>query len=114
MRIAFSHGTGMGACLRTVATAARALALSLDAPLIGVNHCVAYLEIGRWHCGIDDLLTLYVSGANSQVFAYRQRRRCLILKMLTPHYRGGRYRIFGETLDIGWAGQWIARFCRDR
>jgi len=102
--IAFSQGPGMGPCLRTVATAARALALSLDVPLIGVNHCVAHLEIGRWQCGIDDPVMLYVSGANSQVLAYRQRRRCSILKMLTPHYRGGRYRIFGETLDIGWAG----------
>ncbi len=96
--IAFSQGPGMGPCLRTVATAARALALSLNVPLIGVNHCVAHLEIGRWQCGIDDPVMLYVSGANSQVRAYR----------------GGRYRIFGETIDIGWAGQWIARLCRDR
>jgi tRNA A37 threonylcarbamoyltransferase TsaD len=35
--IAFSQGPGMGPCLRTVATAARALSLSLDVPLIGVN-----------------------------------------------------------------------------
>jgi tRNA A37 threonylcarbamoyltransferase TsaD len=56
--IAFSQGPGMGSCLRTVATAARALALSLDVPLIGVNHCVAHLKIGRWQCGIDD--SLYV------------------------------------------------------
>ncbi|GEM_PF-1824294 len=96
--IAFSQGPGLGPCLRTVATAARALALSLDVPLIGVNHCVAHLEIGRWQCGIDDPVMLYVSGANSQVLAYR----------------GGRYRIFGATLDIGWGGQWIAWLCRDR
>jgi len=62
------------------------------------NHCVAHLEIGRWQCGIDDPVMLYVSGANSQVLAYR----------------GGRYRIFGATLDIGWGGQWIAWLCRDR
>ncbi len=36
--IAFSQGPGLGACLRTVATSARALALSLDIPLVGVNH----------------------------------------------------------------------------
>ncbi len=65
--IAFSQEPGMGPCLRTVATAARALALSLDVPLIGVNHCVAHLEIGRWQCGINDPVMLYVSGANSQV-----------------------------------------------
>jgi len=109
--IAFSQGPGMGPCLRTVATAARALALSLDVPLIGVNHCVAHLEIGRWQCGIDDPVMLYVSGANSQVLAYRQGRRCSILKMPTPHYRGGRYRIFGETLDIG-IGNALDKFAR--
>lgn len=93
--IAFSQGPGMGPCLRTVATAARALALSLDVPLIGVNHCVAHLEIGRWQCGIDDPVMLYVSGANSQVIAYRS----------------GRYRIFGETLDIG-IGNALDKFAR--
>ncbi|MEA3325431.1 MAG: bifunctional N(6)-L-threonylcarbamoyladenine synthase/serine/threonine protein kinase [Euryarchaeota archaeon] len=109
--IAFSQGPGMGPCLRTVATAARALALSLDVPLIGVNHCVAHLEIGRWQCGIDDPVMLYVSGANSQVLAYRQGQRCSISKRPTQHYRGGRYRIFGETLDIG-IGNALDKFAR--
>ena len=39
--IAFSQGPGLGPCLRTVATAARSLALALDVPLVGVNHCVS-------------------------------------------------------------------------
>src|SRR5437879_9458153 len=42
--VAFSRGPGLGPCLRTVATAARALALSLDVPILGVNHCVAHLR----------------------------------------------------------------------
>ncbi|MCD1293671.1 UGMP family protein [Methanocella sp. CWC-04] len=83
--VAFSQGPGLGPCLRTVATAARALALAYDVPLIGVNHCVAHIEVGRWQTGCYDPVVLYVSGANSQVLAYR----------------AGRYRIFGETLDIG-------------
>src|SRR3989454_10841890 len=45
--VAFSQGPGLGPCLRTVATAARALALSLDVPILGGNHCVAHLENGR-------------------------------------------------------------------
>ena len=36
----------VGQCLRTVATAARALALSLDAPLVCVNHCVFPADAG--------------------------------------------------------------------
>lgn len=93
--IAFSQGPGLGACLRTVATAARALALSLNIPLIGVNHCLAHIEIGRWKTPAYDPVTLYVSGANSQLLAYKT----------------GKYRIFGETLDIG-LGNALDKFAR--
>ncbi|MCW3137991.1 MAG: bifunctional N(6)-L-threonylcarbamoyladenine synthase/serine/threonine protein kinase [Methanophagales archaeon] len=93
--VAFSQGPGMGPCLRTVATAARALALTLKKPLIGVNHCIAHIEIGRWQCGVRDPVVLYVSGANSQVLAYH----------------AGRYRILGETLDIG-IGNALDKFAR--
>ena len=84
--ISFSRGPGLGPCLRTAATAARALSLSINKPLIGVNHCVAHLEIGRGTLDdcIDPVL-LYTSGANTQVIAFAE----------------GKYRVFGETLDIG-------------
>ena len=93
--IAFSQGPGMGPCLRTVATAARALSISLKIPLIGVNHCIAHIEVGRWQCGAKDPVVLYVSGANSQVLTYRS----------------GRYRVLGETLDIG-IGNALDKFAR--
>ncbi|HEY9245920.1 MAG TPA: tRNA (adenosine(37)-N6)-threonylcarbamoyltransferase complex transferase subunit TsaD, partial [Candidatus Methanoperedens sp.] len=93
--VAFSMGPGLGPCLRTVATAARALALSFKIPLIGVNHCIAHIEVGRWRTPAKDPVTLYVSGANSQVLAYRK----------------GRYRVFGETLDIG-MGNALDKFAR--
>jgi N6-L-threonylcarbamoyladenine synthase len=93
--IAFSQGPGLGPCLRTVATAARMLSMKLDAPLLGVNHCVAHIEIGKWQSGASDPAVIYVSGANSQVLALRQRR----------------YRIFGETLDIS-IGNAIDKFAR--
>ncbi|QYZ79253.1 bifunctional N(6)-L-threonylcarbamoyladenine synthase/serine/threonine protein kinase [Methanofollis formosanus] len=95
--VAFSQGPGLGPCLRTVATAARALALALDVPLVGVNHCVAHVEIGRWATGCVDPITLYTSGANTQVFGYLN----------------GRYRIFGETLDIG-LGNGLDKFARSK
>ncbi|MCD4807125.1 MAG: bifunctional N(6)-L-threonylcarbamoyladenine synthase/serine/threonine protein kinase [Methanococcoides sp.] len=93
--IAFSQGPGLGACLRTVATSARALALSLDIPLVGVNHCIGHVEIGRWKTPAFDPVVLYVSGGNSQVLAHR----------------AGKYRIFGETLDIG-IGNALDKFAR--
>lgn len=93
--IAFSQGPGLGPCLRTVATAARMLSISFRVPLIGVNHCIAHIEIGIWRTPAKDPVVLYVSGANSQVISYM----------------GGRYRVFGETLDIG-LGNALDKFAR--
>ena len=95
--IAFSQGPGLGPCLRTVATAARSLALALDVPLVGVNHCVAHVEIGCFATGCRDPIVLYASGANTQVIGYLN----------------GRYRIFGETLDIG-IGNALDKFARSK
>lgn len=94
--VAFSQGPGLGPCLRTVATAARALALGLSVPLVGVNHCIAHLEVGRLATGCRDPILLYLSGGNTQVISYAQ----------------GRYRVFGETLDIG-LGNLLDKFGRE-
>ena len=93
--VSFSIGPGLGPSLRTTATAARTLALKLNVPLIGVNHCVAHVEIGRWYTGFKDPIVLYASGANTQVLGFLN----------------GKYRIFGETLDIG-LGNALDKFAR--
>jgi len=95
--IAFSQGPGLGPCLRVGASIARALANSWEIPLIGVNHCVAHIEIGRNQTGCEDPVLLYVSGGNTQVIARR----------------GGRYRVLGETLDIG-IGNMLDKFARSQ
>jgi len=94
--VAFSQGPGLGPCLRTGATAARALASYLKVPLVGVNHCVAHIEIGRLVAGVKDPVTLYVSGGNTIVSAFE----------------AGRYRVFGETLDIA-VGNCLDVFARE-
>jgi universal protein Kae1 len=94
--IAFSQGPGIGHCLRIGAGAARSLALLLKKPLIGVNHCIAHLEIGRFLTKAKDPVLLYVSGANTQVIAYE----------------AGKYRVFGETLDLG-VGNFLDSFARE-
>jgi len=95
--VSFSKGPGLGPCLRTAATAARALSLSLDKPIMGVNHCVAHLEIGRGTLDdCKDPVLLYTSGANTQITAFAE----------------GRYRVFGETLDIG-IGNCLDKFGRN-
>ncbi|HTW56133.1 MAG TPA: bifunctional N(6)-L-threonylcarbamoyladenine synthase/serine/threonine protein kinase [Thermoplasmata archaeon] len=83
--VAYSQGPGLGPCLRAGATVARVLSLAWDRPLVPVNHCVAHVEIARATSGLDDPLLLYASGGNTQVIAYGR----------------GRYRVLGETLDIG-------------
>ena len=82
--IAFSQGPGLGPCLRTTATVARALSLKLKKPLLGVNHCIAHVELGRTITPVRDPMVLYVSGGNTQLIAFLN----------------GRYRVLGETLDI--------------
>jgi N6-L-threonylcarbamoyladenine synthase/protein kinase Bud32 len=93
--VAFSRGPGLGPCLRIVATAARALAQRLNVPLVGVNHMIAHLEVGRYHSALDDPVCLNASGANAHVLAYRN----------------GRYRIVGETMDTG-VGNALDKFTR--
>ncbi len=82
--IAVSIGPGMGPCLRTGATVARALAAYYSKPLVPVNHAVAHLEIGLLTEKLSDPVFAYVSGGNTQIIAFGS----------------GRYRVFGETLDI--------------
>lgn len=93
--ISFSQGPGLGPCLRTIATGARALSLHFKIPIIGVNHCIAHIEIGKIIGKLHDPLILYVSGGNTQILKLRDKR----------------YRIFGETLDIG-IGNMLDKFGR--
>ena len=92
--IAFSQSPGLAPCLLVGMKFAKKLSKKLKIPLIGVNHCIAHLEIGKI-TGAKDPVMLYVSGANTQVIAYESER----------------YRIFGETLDLG-VGNFIDTIAR--
>jgi N6-L-threonylcarbamoyladenine synthase/protein kinase Bud32 len=72
------------------------LATYLGIPLVGVNHSVAHIEIGKLETGAEDPVTLYVSGGNTMVTAFDS----------------GRYRVFGETLDIA-LGNCLDVFARE-
>ena len=92
--IAFSQGPGLSPCLLVGLNFAKELARKLQVPLIPVNHCIAHLEIGKI-TGAKNPVLLYCSGANTQIISYS----------------AGKYRIFGETLDIG-IGNFIDTFAR--
>ena len=94
--IAFSQSPGLGPVLKIGALAARMLSQLLNIPIIGVNHCIAHIEIGRLMCNIKDPLAVYVSGGNTIISAFESER----------------YQIFGETLDLA-LGNMIDSFARD-
>jgi N6-L-threonylcarbamoyladenine synthase len=93
--IAFSQGPGLSPCLLEGIKFAKKLSKRLNKPIIPVHHCIAHLEIGKITKAKDPLM-LYVSGANTQIIAYST----------------GKYRIFGETLDLG-VGNFIDTFARE-
>jgi len=92
--IAVSNAPGLAPCLLEGLKFAKKLAEKLKVPLVPVNHCIAHLEIGKV-TGAKNPVMLYVSGANTQIIAYE----------------AGKYRIFGETLDMG-VGNFIDSFAR--
>ncbi len=94
--ISFSRGPGLAPCLLVGLRFAKELASKHNIPLIGVNHPAAHLTIGDLCCKTKDPVYLYVSGVNTQVIAVV----------------GKKFRIFGETLDIG-LGNALDKFGRD-
>ena len=93
--ICYTKGPGMAGPLSVGAIVGRTLALMYDIPLVGVNHCIGHIEMGRVVTNASNPTILYVSGGNTQVIAYSQNR----------------YRIFGETIDIA-VGNCLDRFAR--
>ena len=95
--IAYSHGPGLPPCLLVGSVFAKELSSNYshsenshntdkyDKPLLQVNHCIAHIEIAKLLSGLKDPIALYVSGGNTQVIGFA----------------GSRYRVFGETMDIG-------------
>lgn len=93
--ICYTKGPGMGAPLVSTALVARTVAQLWNKPIVAVNHCIGHIEMGRLITGAENPTVLYVSGGNTQVIAYLERR----------------YRIFGETIDIA-VGNCLDRFAR--
>jgi N6-L-threonylcarbamoyladenine synthase len=91
----YTKGPGMAQPLSVGALVIRTLAQIYNKPIVGVNHCIGHIEMGRLATNAIDPTILYVSGGNTQVIAYSEKR----------------YRIFGETIDIA-IGNCLDRFAR--
>lgn len=93
--IGVSYGPGLGPCLRVGVALSRAVSAYYGIPVYPVNHAVAHVEVARLLSGFEDPLSVYVSGGNTNIVAWKE----------------GRYRVFGETLDIA-VGNLLDAFAR--
>ncbi|HUG96066.1 MAG TPA: KEOPS complex N(6)-L-threonylcarbamoyladenine synthase Kae1 [Nitrososphaera sp.] len=93
--VGYSAGPGLGPCLRVGAVVARTVAGFYKKPLVPVNHALGHLELGTILTGASDPLVLLVSGGHTMTLAFSH----------------GRWRVFGETLDIT-VGQLLDQFGR--
>lgn len=93
--VGYSAGPGLGPCLRVGAVVARTVAGFYKKPLVPVNHALGHLELGAMLTGALDPLVLLVSGGHTMILAFSH----------------GRWRVFGETLDIT-IGQLLDQFGR--
>ncbi len=94
--IAYSAGPGLDPALWEGYNIVKQWSKIHDRKLVGVNHCTSHLSIGKMFNNLKDPCYLYVSGVNTQVLVQE----------------GGKYRILGETLDIG-LGNMLDKFARD-
>ncbi|MDP3640539.1 MAG: KEOPS complex N(6)-L-threonylcarbamoyladenine synthase Kae1 [Nanoarchaeota archaeon] len=93
--MAYSAGPGLDPALWKGYEKAKGWSQRYKKKLIGVNHPAAHLSIGKQLHRLQDPCYLYVSGVNTQVIVQE----------------GGKYRVMGETLDIG-LGNMLDKFGR--
>lgn len=93
--VAYAAGPGLGPCLRVGAVVARSLSSYYDIPIYPVNHAIGHIELGKLLTGATNPLVLLVSGGHTMLLAFTN----------------GRWRVFGETLDIT-LGQLLDQFGR--
>ncbi|MFH0889534.1 MAG: KEOPS complex N(6)-L-threonylcarbamoyladenine synthase Kae1 [Candidatus Aenigmatarchaeota archaeon] len=82
--VSVATGPGLAPCLLIGVEFANKLAKEHGKKLVPVNHAIAHIEIGRLTTSVKDPISLYISGGNTQVITFENKR----------------YRILGETLDI--------------
>ena len=94
--ISFSQGPGLPPCLVVGKDFAKEIALKYKKPLVGVNHLISHLEIGKIFTKAKDPVFILATGANTQIIAFE----------------GEKYRIFGECLSIA-VGNALDKFGRN-
>ena len=83
--ISYSAGPGLYPTLIQAYFSGKLFSKIFNSNLIGVNHLIAHIEIVKLYNKFTNPLILLVSGANTMLLSFE----------------GNKYRIVGETLDIG-------------
>ncbi|NCO84943.1 MAG: UGMP family protein [Candidatus Huberarchaeum crystalense] len=97
--IVFSQGPGLSPCLVVGRDFALELAKKNKKSVIGVNHCVAHIEIGLLFNALKNPIIGFFSGANSQIVCFAPKyKKINSTEMLK---RKEKYIVIGETLDSG-------------
>ncbi len=112
--VSFSQGPGLGPCLKISCVAARAISLKYKKPIVGVNHCVAHIEISKFFTKTKDPLVVYVSGGNTQIIIKEIIKEKTKFKNDEKKEKKGKkfYKVIGETLDIS-LGNLLDVFARE-
>ncbi|CAD2087117.1 tRNA N6-adenosine threonylcarbamoyltransferase, putative [Plasmodium vinckei brucechwatti] len=84
--ICYTKGPGIGSALYVAYNISKIFSLLFNIPVIGVNHCIAHIEMGIFITKLQHPIILYVSGSNTQIIYYNDYKK--------------KYEIIGETLDI--------------
>lgn len=116
-QIAVTHGPGLAGCLAIGTAAAKALALALGVPVVGVNHLRghAFSPFITLHSDAPDLfaesfaallphLGLIVSGGNTILFCLDQNRRISLLSTTRDDAAGEALDKGAKLLGLGYPG----------
>ncbi len=115
--VAVTHGPGLAACLALGVAAAKALALALRVPLLGVNHlrghawspflpvhAAAPAEFPARLAGLLPHLGLIVSGGNTLLFILDEARRITVLARTLDDAAGEALDKGAKLLGLGYPG----------
>jgi N6-L-threonylcarbamoyladenine synthase len=116
-QVAVTHGPGLAACLAIGVAAAKALALALGVPVIGVNHLRGHVWSpflplhhqgpGEFPAALDAMLPhlgLIVSGGNTILFTLDGDRRLTVLSTTRDDAAGEALDKGAKLLGLGYPG----------
>ncbi|MEX2044594.1 MAG: tRNA (adenosine(37)-N6)-threonylcarbamoyltransferase complex transferase subunit TsaD, partial [Opitutus sp.] len=115
--VAVTNGPGLAACLAIGVAAAKSIALSVGAALVGVNHLRGHVwspfitlhagDPGRFDASLQELLPhlgLIVSGGNTLLFALERERRLTVLSSTRDDAAGEALDKGAKLLGLGYPG----------